>query len=271
MRELFRKKHQLWLQMLYGAFALQEGKEYAILLDFARIEFRHLKWLAKLMIKEGLDFDWDREHIDIVHKFDRGVYETLVEVIDKVEREYGVAPLFDRMKRDEAYMRYKLEQFAKQDPKELTAFDKRLFYEGLEGESLQALVEFLFEESYKEYELIVTYFYAAMHTSSKELYSIFEDLIYESCFHLKSFALLQAKLGILALPRVVMREVYKFEDLENFLRNGIDEEIAAKEQCKALSQAVSDEELQKFFDFINYQEDYHIELMREALAHLQNS
>ena len=77
-----------------------------------------------------------------------------------------------------------------------------------------------------------------------------------------------AKLGILSLPRVVMKEVYKFEDLKEFLQKGVEEEIAAKEQCLALSQAVRDEELSHFFDFINKQEDYHIVLMQKAIKML---
>jgi len=271
MRELFRKKHTLWLRFLYGAFALQEGKEYETLLDFARIEFRHLKWLAQKMLAQGLDFDWDRENFGIVHAYSTGVYESLLEALRDVRRAYRSDGLFERMERDEEYMEFRLEAFAALAPKELSAFDKKLHYEGLDGESLRALVEFLFEESYKEYELIVTYFYSALHTDSKELYAIFEDLIYESCYHLKSFALLQARLGILTLPRMVMREVYMFEDLEKFLRDGIEEELAAKEQCRMLSQAVDDEELQRFFAFINYQEDYHIELMRRALESLRSS
>jgi len=131
-------------------------------------------------------------------------------------------------------------------------------------------VQFLFEEIYKEYELIITYTYSQIHTDSAKLALIFEDLIYESLYHLKSFCAIAAKLGMLAVPRVVMKEVYKFDDLKKFLEDGIQEELAAKEQCKALSSAIKDEELSRFFEFINYQEDYHITLMQEALASISS-
>jgi len=51
----------------------------------------------------------------------------------------------------------------------------------------------------------------------------------------------------------------------------IEEEIAAKDECRKLSDAVGKDapQLAKFFDFINYQENYHIELMTEALAHFE--
>jgi rubrerythrin len=91
----------------------------------------------------------------------------------------------------------------------------------------------------------------------------------ESFFHLKSFGEMMAKMGILGVPRVVMKELYQIENIVKFLENGIQEELAAKEECKKLAQAVVNEsrELAAFFDFINNQEDYHIELMKDALAH----
>ena len=94
-------------------------------------------------------------------------------------------------------------------------------------------------------------------------------MIDESFFHLKSFGELMAKMGILGVPRTVMKELYKVENIITFLENGIEEEVAAKEECKKLAEAVVKEspQLAAFFDFINYQEDYHIELMKEALAH----
>ena len=56
-----------------------------------------------------------------------------------------------------------------------------------------------------------------------------------------------------------------------FFKDGINEELAAKEECKKLSEAVANDsqELSKFFDFINYQENYHIALMKDALAYFE--
>jgi len=76
-------------------------------------------------------------------------------------------------------------------------------------------------------------------------------------------------MGILAVPRIVMKELYQVTDIIQFLNDGIDEELAAKEECKKLADAVGEDsiELSKFFDFINYQENYHIALMKDALVH----
>jgi ribonucleotide reductase alpha subunit len=81
---------------------------------------------------------------------------------------------------------------------------------------------------------------------------------------------MMADMGILGVPRTLMEEIYKFDDLEQFLKDGIQEEIGAKEECKRLAEAVSDssEHFSAFFTFINNQENYHIALMEEALAHI---
>ena len=262
MQKILEAKHTLWLEILFGAFTLPcEQKEQ--LIDFAMIEYRHLKWIAKEMVKGGQDFEWSREEPKIEFADTKELLEYLVNKLAGMS--YSEGPLFDRIRSDEEYMSFMLQKLAKELSQPISAFSKELRYEGLEAKSIQALVQFLFEEIYKEYELILVYTYAQLHTKEARLGLIFEDLIYESIYHLKSFASLAAKLGILFVPREVMKEVYKFDDLSIFLQEGIEEEMAAKEQCKALSQAIQNEELRRFFDFIDNQESYHIELMREAL------
>jgi rubrerythrin len=76
---------------------------------------------------------------------------------------------------------------------------------------------------------------------------------------------MMAKLGILALPRELHELTYKIEDLDKFIVDGIAEEEAAKEMCRELSGSINNEELSKFFDFIDAQENYHIELMKSLL------
>ncbi len=268
MQALLKKKHTLWLEILFGAFSLPKGEAYDILLDFGMIEYRHLKWIAKEIVRSGEDFLWEREEVKIEHKRSDELFSYLKEKLSSME--YPKGALFDRIRSDEAYMVYKLNNLAK-DSIPITAFSKSLEYEGLEPSSKKALIQFLFEEIYKEYELILTYTYSQLHTKSAKLGLIFEDLIYESIYHLKSFADLAAKLGILFVPREVMKEVYRFDDLKKFLKDGIKEEMAAKEQCKALSSAIQDEDLKRFFTFIDNQEEYHIHLMQEALEEIGNS
>ncbi|NPA03919.1 MAG: iron-binding protein [Epsilonproteobacteria bacterium] len=259
MIEIFRKKHKLWLITFFGACAFPKGEESDLLLDFANIHYRHLKWIGKELIKQKEDFDWDREKIEL--KFTNSVefFEMFHSLLKDMNYPQGL--LFDRIKADEEYML----SIKPSKNIAITAFSRELTYKNLDRQSIEALFTFLFEEIYKEYELILVYTYAQLHTSNSQLSLIFEDLIYESLYHLKSFCFIASKLGALAVPRVVMKEVYRFDDLKTFLKEGIEEELKAKEQCKALSSLIKDEELSRFFDFINHQEDYHIVLMQEAL------
>ena len=74
-----------------------------------------------------------------------------------------------------------------------------------------------------------------------------------------------AKMGILALPRELHELTYIVKDIEKFVIDGIAEEEGAKEMCKTLSSSIEDDDLKRFFDFVNYQESYHIELMKKLL------
>lgn len=103
------------------------------------------------------------------------------------------------------------------------------------------------------------------YTDSLLQFDVYQDLVDESHFHLKSFGNMLAELGLLAIPREVHEMSYKITDLNAFILNGIDEELNAKEECRKLAEAVEDPELETFFNFINYQENYHIELMKKLL------
>jgi rubrerythrin len=135
----------------------------------------------------------------------------------------------------------------------------------LDDSQTDALTLFLFEETYKEYELILVYAYMQTRTKNHLHFNVFQDLIDESHFHLKSFGEMLSKLGILALPRELHEMTYVVKDLEKFVKDGIAEEEAAKEMCKQLSESINEPKLSRFFDFINYQESYHIELMKKLL------
>jgi trans-2-enoyl-CoA reductase len=82
---------------------------------------------------------------------------------------------------------------------------------------------------------------------------------------------MMSKMGLLALPRVLSKRVYQFDDLEKFLIDGIEEEENAKELCVQLANDINNESLSPFFNFINYQESYHIELMKKALNFVKES
>ncbi len=273
--EIFRKKHELWLSMLFGALSVENDEICNLIYDFSMIEFRHLKWFGQKLAKENIEISFDRGEIKYRADTNFDLIKQLIANIDAVKEMYENEgdPLFRRFVTDENYFITKLYLLLRDEKNDalIKAFDKSRKLPGVELDEIQtdALTMFLFEESYKEYELILVYLYVDFYTDDKELSDIFKDLIDESFYHLKSFARMMSKMGILSVPRVVMEKIYKFEDLEKFLIDGIEEEEKAKIECKKLSEAVSNEDLSRFFDFINYQENYHIELMKRALEKSQ--
>jgi hypothetical protein len=273
MKTLLVRTHEAWLATLMAALMSKKTENKRVLTEFSDILWRHFTWIEHDLIVRGVDYDYDRENIPVK------VERLSVLVADIVRRMNDLEMLLvhcedealkERIRTDLEYMRYAL---GKLEDEEVTAFDMHRTYRDIEldKEATDALTLFLFEESYKEYELIMIYNYLQAHSDDAFLNRIFQILIDESFFHLRSFGEMMAEMGILGVPRVIHQSLYKVSDIEKFLLDGIEEEIAAKEQCKELSDAVASksDELAKFFDFINYQENYHIELMRDAVEHFR--
>ena len=268
--EIYQKKHELWLKILFASFAISNEEVKSELYDMAGIEFRHLKWLSNMMREQGVEYDYEKSDLNIQKSTNYNFFNYLIDEIKEIENEYDLKDnLFARIKSDEDYFLQKLRYFLAHSKFDaaITAFNRDRVYKGkkLSKKSTDALTIFLFEESYKEYELILIYAYMQNYTNDIALYNVYQDLIDESMYHLKCFGNMQAQMGILAIPRTIIKSLYKREDIKQFFLDGIDEERAAKEECIKLSQAVQDEELSEFFDFINFQENYHIELMKKLL------
>jgi rubrerythrin len=272
---LFQKKHELWLAILFGSFSIEDEALADVLYDFAMIEYRHMVWLAQDLVDSSEEFDFEKNKIDFQSSTNFELFNKLIIHISETKSIYQNAdnPMYQRFSNDEEYFLEKLKSLLKDSSnnKNITAFTRERKYLdfNLEQSQSDALTLFLFEETYKEYELILVYTYSNLFTNSKLLSSVFIDLIYESIFHLKSFARMLSRMGLLAVPRTVATRVYQFDDMEQFLLDGIEEEEAAKEQCLRLASEIKNRELSSFFNFINYQESYHIELMKKALEHLK--
>ncbi len=263
--------HEGWLKLLFASFAVGDRAFGERLYDFSEILYRHLRFIESVYVEKRIEYSYERPQIELNFSTEGEAARFCEEALGRIASQLSPSgdPLAARMIGDLEYIRAELAAQSERDGT-IRAFDKLLELPGktLDKASLDALVMFLFEESYKEYELIVVYSYAQTTVDDKRVSEIFQILIDESKYHLKSFATMMAKMGILAVPRMVTQEIYRFDSLKSFLENGIDEEMGAKEQCRALAEAVKDEELSSFFDFINRQEDYHIALMKEALERI---
>ncbi len=274
MKNLLIKTHELWLETLMAGFMSRTDSRQK-LYDFSNIIFRHFTWIERGMINSGESYDYDRDSIPIKVENLNSILININTRMSELDLQLVACPdksLAQRISSDIKYMQ-KVISGMKDEP--VTSFDTSRKLDGisLTPEATDALTLFLFEESYKEYELILIYNYLQAHSDDAFINRIYQIMIDESNFHLRSFGQMMSEMGILGVPRVIHRSLYQVESVEQFLRDGIDEEIAAKEMCKELSDAVvkDSKELAHFFDFINFQEDYHITLMREALEHYEKA
>jgi rubrerythrin len=270
LNKIYQAKHELWLKVLFSSFAIKNETIKRTIYEFAQIEFRHLKWLGNVLKQKNIEYNYEKYAIDIEKETNFEYFEYLISEIKLCVKSYDPSEaIFARMTSDEFYFIRVLESYLEDEKNngEITAFDKSRTYEDkdLDCESRDALTIFLFEESYKEYELILLYSYFQNYTGDILQYNIYQDMIDESQFHLKSFGEMMAKMGILAIPRTVIEPLYKDKDIKQFLMDGIEEEENAKAECAKLAEAVKDEEISKFLTFIMFQENYHIHLMEKAI------
>ncbi|MDM5271779.1 hypothetical protein PGH07_06290 [Sulfurovum sp. zt1-1] len=270
MKTVMIKMHEIWLETMMAGF-MSSGEKKEQLFDFANIFFRHFTWLENELIVTREAYNYDRDMISVqVEKLSDLLHQIIknLNALDLQLAGFADRDLAQRISSDMHYIKNVMMQM---EDERVEAFNRELKYPGvsLSDEATKAFTRFLFEESYKEYELILIYNYLKAHSDDAYLNRIFQILIDESQFHFKSFGNMMAKMGILTVPRIVMKELYQVEDVVAFLKDGIEEELAAKEECRALSDAVAKDstELAAFFDFINLQENYHITLMKDALAY----
>jgi len=270
MKMVMIKTHEAWLATLMAGF-MSKTENKQVLFDFSDILFRHFTWLENEIISLNESYSYDRDAIPIKVERLSDLLHDIIKRLDEIDLQLLSSPDKKLNARISSDIHYMCEVLRHMEDETVTAFSMERKFPGVEltQEATDALTLFLFEETYKEYELIMIYNYLKAHSNDAYMNRIFQILIDESFFHLKSFGDMGAKMGILAVPRIVMKELYQVEDVVQFLKDGIDEELAAKEECKRLSEAVAKDssKLAKFFDFINHQENYHIALMTDALAH----
>ncbi len=265
---LFRHKHQLWLRIAYLSFATSDPVLKNRLYEFSQIEFRHLKWLSESFYTNDIPYDYRRDMtFGIESETLADALRAAIDEIRSLHLLYTDSALCERMRNDEHFILSVLESSLANSSERFDAFNRKRVWPDapLTSGQTDALTLFLFEESYKEYELILVYLYRLARATTATQSSSFTDLIDESHFHLRSFAEMMAAMGILGLPRELHPRTYEISDMEKFLRNGITEEENAKEECRRLSGAITDEQLSSFFEFINFQESYHIEIMKKLL------
>jgi len=274
MQRLVRFQHESFLKFIYASVIVKEQASKKLLEDIAIFKYRHMVWAMTDAVKAGIKFDMDfktNEIKKIQTDNEEDLLEVLINDLEENIRSYGEIKTSstERFKNDDKYF---LSQLKKLDLEgHVSAFNQSKELPGVEldEKAKSALVFFLMEETFKEYELITIYSYLKVHSDEVDANSAFTDLAYDSIYHLRRFADLAAQMGVLTLPRPIPHEKYENIGVAQFLKENIEEEIDAEKQCLILAEKIGDEDLSNFLLFISRQEVYHAELLQRALDSLK--
>lgn len=269
-QKLVKFEHESFIKFIYASVMVKEEYAKRLLEDIARFKYRHMVWAMTDAKNEGVKFNMDFSENEIKKIQKENEADLLEELINDLEENLRFyngfdTPTIERFKNDDSYF---LSQIKKLDlESKITAFDEKKELPGVELDknAKAALVFFLMEETFKEYELITIYSYLKVHSTNEIANSAFTDLAYDSIYHLKRFAQLAAEMGVLTLPRVIPHEKYENIGVVEFLKENIEEELDAEKQCLVLAEKIGNIELKNFLLFISRQEVYHAELLKRAL------
>jgi rubrerythrin len=274
-REQVIRQQTSFLKFLYSSLILQEAPEVRRILEsIADFKYRHTAWAMEEGKRRGEEFDasFNQEEINRLREL-----KSYQEVLDYLKEDLegnlasytGEDPTILRFKNDDTYFLSQIKGLKGEGV--VTAFDdhQTLPEVELSEENRKALVFFLLEETFKEYELITIYTFYKTFSTNATANSAFTDLAYDSIYHLKRFGELAAQMGVLPLPRVVPVEKFRRENLLQFLKENIEEEKDAEKNCLILAEKIGNPQLKEFLLFISRQELYHAELLQRALDSLQ--
>ncbi len=273
---LIKKQHESFIKFIYASVMVKEEDVRHKLNDIALFKYRHMVWVMQDAVNKNAKFNMDFDY-DEIAKIKVKEEDELIEVL-KDDLNQNIAlyegidePTINRLRSDDEFFLEEMNFFDVEG--EITAFDEHKELPGIEldEESKTALVFFLMEETFKEYELITIYSYLKVHTNIAVASCAFTDLAYDSIYHLKRFADLAAQMGVLTLPRPIPHEKYENIGIVEFLKENIEEEMDAEKQCLILAEKIGDKYLKDFLLFISRQEVYHGELLQRALEALKNS
>jgi rubrerythrin len=255
---------------MYASVMVKDDFARHKLYDIALFKYRHMVWAMTDAADKNIPFDMDFNQ-DEIAKIKVSTEEDLLEVlVDDLDQNLALYegiddPTINRLRSDDEYFLTEIKRLDMEG--EITAFNEKKELPGidLDDNSKAALTFFLMEETFKEYELITIYSYLKVHTDIAVANSAFTDLAYDSIYHLKRFAELASKMGVLTLPRPIPKEKYENIGIIEFLKENIEEELDAEKQCLILAEKIGNEELKNFLLFISRQEVYHGELLKRAL------
>ena len=273
--KIIKKQHESFIKFVYASVMTKEEDVKYKLNDIARFKYRHMVWVMQDAVNKGIKFNMDFDEKEIA-KIKVETEDELIEVL-KEDLNENIAlyegidnPTINRFRSDDEFFLEEMNLFDVEG--KITAFNEAKELPGVEltEESKSALIFFLMEETFKEYELITIYSYLKVHSNIAVANSAFTDLAYDSIYHLKRFASLAAQMGVLTLPRPIPHDKYENIGVVEFLKENIEEEMDAEKQCLILAEKIGNKYLKDFLLFISRQEVYHGELLQRALDAINN-
>jgi len=273
--KIIQKQHESFIKFIYASVMVKEKEVRHKLNDIALFKYRHMVWAMQDAVDANVKFNMDFNY-DNIAKIKVKESSELIEIL-KEDLNESIAlyegidnPTINRFRSDDEFFIEEMNFFDVEE--RITAFDEHKELAGVELDenSKSALIFFLMEETFKEYELITIYSYLKVHSDISIANSAFTDLAYDSIYHLKRFATLAAEMGVLTLPRVIPHEKYENIGVVKFLKENIEEEMDAEKQCLILAEKIGNKYLKDFLLFVSRQEVYHGELLQRALNAIKN-
>ncbi|NPA11381.1 MAG: 4-hydroxythreonine-4-phosphate dehydrogenase [Epsilonproteobacteria bacterium] len=272
--KIMKHQHKSFIKFIYASVMVKEADVAKKFEDIAIFKYRHMLWCMADLVEKEIEFDMNFDEQE-VKKIKVDTEEALLEVLQEdLDTNLGLYagidnPTVNRLRSDDEYFINELNNLDIEG--EISAFNEHKELPGveLEDDAKAALVFFLMEETFKEYELITIYSYLKVHSDIAIANSAFMDLAYDSIYHLKRFAELASKMGVLTLPRVIPENKYKDIGIVQFLKENIEEEMDAEKQCLILAEKIGNKKLSDFLLFISRQELYHAELLKRALEAIE--
>lgn len=262
-----REAQVSFLRFMYASIMIKDRAIAELLENIANFKYRHMVWAMQDTVIDGIKFDMNIPELEELRvENSKDLMKILIEDLESnLKSLNGDTPTERRFKSDDEYF---LESIKKIEIDEkITAFDQNKTLEGidLDEDAKNALMFFLMEESFKEYELITIYSYFKVYSDNAVANAVFTDLAYDSIYHFKRFCSLAAEMGVLTLVRSIPEEKYSNVSVIEFLKENIEEELDAEKQCLILAEKIGNKYLSDFLLFISRQELYHAELLDRAL------
>jgi len=283
------RQHTSFIKFIYSSVLVPESIQ-DLVEDIGFFKYRHMCWAMEESVREGEEFGGTFAVDEVAElkklKTQRELVNYLISDLETNLRTYSNdnLPTIARFKNDDLYFLEQLKEIKegrlkgsfkpelnRQLEEPITAFSQKGKLKGVEltSETKNALIFFLMEEIFKEYELILIYSFYKTYSQNSTTNSVFTDLAYDSIYHLKRFAQLAKELGVLTLPRPIPLKKYRSEDIIQFLKENIEEERGAEKNCLILAEKIGNDQLRDFLLFISRQEVYHAYLLERALATLK--